>query len=51
MDIDSEKKEEAVPSPPSVVQRETVIDPVAPVDVPKDIAVVQKRHAWSRQTL
>jgi hypothetical protein len=46
-----EKKEETVPSPPSVVQRETVIDPVAPVDVPRDIAVGHKRPAWARQTL
>jgi hypothetical protein len=54
MEIDSEKKEETVPSPPSIVQRETVIDPVdpvAPVDVPRDIAVGQKRLAWARQTL
>jgi hypothetical protein len=26
-----EKKEETIPSPPSVVQRETIIDPVDPV--------------------
>jgi hypothetical protein len=57
MEIDSEKKEETVPSPPSVVQRETVTDPVDPVDpvalvdVPRDIAVGQKRHAWAQQTL
>jgi hypothetical protein len=38
MDIDSEKQEEMVPSPP-------------PVDVPKDIVVGQKRPTWSRQTL
>jgi hypothetical protein len=34
--------------PPSTVQRETIIDPVdlvAPVDVPKDIAVGHKRPA------
>jgi hypothetical protein len=54
MEIDNEKKEETVPSPPSTVQRETIIDPVdpvdlvAPVDVPRDIAVGQKRHAWAR---
>jgi hypothetical protein len=51
-----------VPSPPHppVVQRETVvpIDPiddlvdlVAPVDVPRDIAVGWKRPTWARQTL
>jgi hypothetical protein len=40
--IDKEKKEVTVPSPPSAVHRETVIDPVdpiAPIDVPKDIAI------------
>jgi hypothetical protein len=49
-----EKKEETVPSPPSIVQREIAIvpiDPVAPVDVPRDIAVGHKRPAWDRQTL
>jgi hypothetical protein len=41
MEIDNE----TIPSPPSVVQRETTIDlvdlvdPVAPVDVPRDIVV------------
>jgi hypothetical protein len=48
MEIDSE----TVPSPPSAVQRETVIDPVdpvvPPVDVPRDIAVGHKRPAWAR---
>jgi hypothetical protein len=44
MEIDSEKKEETIPSPPSAVQRETVIDPV---DVPRDIATGQKRPAWA----
>jgi hypothetical protein len=39
MEIDNEKKEEAVPSPPSTIQRETVINPVDPVDVPRDIVV------------
>ena len=54
MEIDSEKKEETIPSPPSAIQRETVadpvdpVDPVAPVDVPRDIAVGQKRLAWAR---
>jgi hypothetical protein len=38
MDIDSEKQEEMVPSPP-------------PVDVPRDIVVGQKRPTWTRQTL
>jgi hypothetical protein len=32
MEIDNEKKEETIPSPPSIVQREKVIDPVDPVD-------------------
>jgi hypothetical protein len=27
------------------------VDPIAPVDVPKDIAVGQKRPTWARQTL
>jgi hypothetical protein len=51
MEIDNEKKEETIPSPPSVVQRETIIDPVDPValvDVLRDIAVGQKRPAWAR---
>jgi hypothetical protein len=51
MEIDSEKREETVPSPPSTVQRETVtdpVDPVAPVDVPRDIVVGSKRSAWAR---
>jgi hypothetical protein len=45
MDIDNEKKEETIPSPPSTIQRERVIDPIDPVDlvdvvdVPRDIAV------------
>ena len=50
MDIDRE----TIPSPPSTVQRETIIDPVdpvAPVDVPRDIVVGHKRPAWARQTL
>ena len=38
MDIDSEKQEEMVPSPP-------------PIDVPRDIVVGQKRPTWSLQTL
>jgi hypothetical protein len=52
MEIDNE----IVPSPPSTVQRETVIDPVdlvdpvAPVDVPRNIAVGHKRPTWARQT-
>jgi uncharacterized membrane protein YvbJ len=36
MEIDSEKKEETIPSPPSAIQRETFIDPVY---VPRDIVV------------
>jgi hypothetical protein len=56
MEIDSE----TIPSPPSTVQRETSIIPVdpvvpadsiAPVDIPRDIAVGHKRFAWARQTL
>jgi hypothetical protein len=52
MEIDSE----TIPSPPSVVQRETTIvpvdrvvsvDPVAPVDVPRDIVVGHKKTAWA----
>jgi hypothetical protein len=53
MEIDSEKNEETMPSPPSIVQGETVtnpIDPVALVDVNRDIAVGHKRPAWARQT-
>jgi hypothetical protein len=46
-----EKKEETIPSPPSTVQREIVIDRVAPVNVPRDIGVGHKRLAWARQTL
>jgi hypothetical protein len=44
MEIDSE----TIPSPPSTVQRETDIipaDPVAPVDMPRDIVVGHKRPA------
>jgi hypothetical protein len=44
MEINSE----TIPSPPSAVQRETDIipvDPVAPVDMPRDIAVGNKRPA------
>jgi hypothetical protein len=54
MDIDRKKKEETITSPSSAVQRETIIDPVdhvSPVDLPRDIAVGQKRPAWARQTL
>jgi hypothetical protein len=50
MEIDSEKNEETVPSPPSTVHRERVIDPidlVAQVDVPKYITVGHQRHAWA----
>jgi hypothetical protein len=52
MEIDSERHEEMVPSPPHplVVQRETIepidlidpVDPVAPVDVPINIVVCWK---------
>jgi hypothetical protein len=44
MEIDSE----TIPSPPLTVQRETIIDPIDPValvDVPRDIAVGHKRPA------
>jgi hypothetical protein len=61
MDIDSERHEEMVPSPPHppTVQREAIeivdpidlVDPVARVDVPRNIAVGQKRPAWACQTL
>jgi hypothetical protein len=56
MEIDSV----TVPSPPLAVQRDTTIipidpvvlvDPVAAVDIPRDIAVGHKRHVWARQTL
>ena len=47
-----------VPSPlhPPTVQRKTIdpidfVDHVAPVDVPRDIAVGQKRPTWDRRTL
>jgi hypothetical protein len=57
MDIDNKKKEETILSPPSTVHREIVtnlvdpVDPIALVDVARDIAVSQKRHAWALQTL
>jgi hypothetical protein len=62
MEIDSE----TITSPPSAVQRETNIildEPIAPIDlvaptdsvaprnIPRDITVGHKRHAWARQTL
>jgi hypothetical protein len=50
MEIDRE----IIPSPPSLVQRETVIDPVdlvALVDVLRDIEVGHKRSSWARKTL
>jgi hypothetical protein len=53
MEIDNEKKEETIAYPPSTIQRETItdpvdlIDPVAPVDVPRDIVVGHKRFAWA----
>jgi hypothetical protein len=37
---------ETIPSPPSTIQREIVsdpVDPVALVDIPRDIGVVHKR--------
>jgi hypothetical protein len=58
METDSERHEEMVPSPPHppLVQRETIepidpIDLVAPVDVPRNIVVGQKRPTWTHQTL
>jgi hypothetical protein len=51
MENDSKKKEETIPSPPSAVQRETdtdPVDPVALVDVPRDIAVGHKRPTWAQ---
>jgi hypothetical protein len=54
MEIDSEKKEETTPSPPLAVQRETVInlvDPIAPIDVPRYIEVGHKRPPWAQKTL
>jgi hypothetical protein len=44
MEIDNE----TIPSPPSTVQRETYIiptNPVAPVDITRDVIVGHKRHA------
>jgi hypothetical protein len=50
MEINSERHEEMVPSPPHppTLQREIIdpidlIDPIAPVDAPRDIVVGQKR--------
>jgi hypothetical protein len=54
MEIESEKNEETTPYLPSVVQRETIIDPIdpiAPFDVPRDIAVGHKRPSLDRKTL
>jgi hypothetical protein len=56
MEIDNE----TMPSPPSIVHRETNIipvdpvfpnDPVAPSDMPKDITVGHKIPTWDQQTL
>jgi hypothetical protein len=44
MEIDKE----TIPSPPSIVQRETCIiptNPVAPVDITRDVILGHKRHA------
>jgi hypothetical protein len=50
------RKVETIPSSPSIVHRETTIDPVdpidpvnpvAPVDIPRDIAVGHKRPVWA----
>jgi hypothetical protein len=46
MEIDSKK----IPSPPSAVQRETditLVDPVVPVDMFRDIAVGHKIPTWT----
>jgi hypothetical protein len=61
MEIDSEREEEMVSSPPdpSTVQREPVetaelvdsIDPVHPIDDPKEITVGRKRLVLACQTL
>ena len=45
MEIDNEKNEETIPSPPS---RETfidLVDPIALVYVTRDIVIGHKRHA------
>jgi hypothetical protein len=62
MEIDSE----TIPPSPLVVQRETniipgepttpvdpiaLVDSVSPSNIPRDITVGHKRHAWARQTL
>jgi hypothetical protein len=50
MEFDSE----TIPSPPSTIQRETTIipvDPIALVDIPRDIATGHKKPIWARQTL
>jgi hypothetical protein len=47
---DSEKKEETIPSPPSTIQRETVTDPVDPVDVPRQTLQEAEGHATPRGT-
>jgi hypothetical protein len=57
MEIDIQRQEEIVPSPPHTpaVQRETIeptdpidhVDPVAPADVPIDIGVGWKRSTWA----
>jgi hypothetical protein len=55
MQIDSETQEEIVSSPPypSIAQKETVdpVDPVHPIDVPRDITVGRQRPTWAHQTL
>jgi hypothetical protein len=55
MQIDSERQEEMVSSPPhpSVAQKKTVelVDPIHHVDVPRDIAIGWQRSAWAHQTL
>jgi hypothetical protein len=61
MEIDSERQEEMVPSPPHppTVQRETIetidpidhVYPITPVDVPKDIEVGRKSPTWAHNNI
>jgi hypothetical protein len=46
MEIDSEKKEETIPSSPSTIHRDIVIDLV---DVPRYISIGHKSPAWDRE--
>jgi hypothetical protein len=45
---------ETIPSSSSTVHRDIsidTVDPIAPVDIPRDIAVGHKRHVWASKTL